>query len=105
MLPSPLRLSVAQVMRMSHGGYPRSEQAYQSPTHAPETQKQKGDHEAAARRGWPVHCEVAWIAGNEIHAESDQEKDGSRQRACQEAEPSPNGDSANDQTDEKGDEQ
>lgn len=92
-------------MRMSYSGYPCSEQAHQSPTYAPETQKQERDHEAATCRGWPIHCEVAWIAGNEIHAESDQEEDGSRQRTCQETEPSPDGDSADDQTDKKGNEQ
>src|SRR5581483_2879906 len=59
MLASPLLLSVTHIMRMSHSGYPCSEQAHKSPTYAPETQKQEGDHEAAACRGWPVHCEIA----------------------------------------------
>ena len=60
-------LSESHVMRMSHGRYPRSEQAYESPTNAPETEQQERDHETPGRHGRPVHYEVAWIAGDEAY--------------------------------------
>src|SRR5438309_2320729 len=64
-------------MRMSHGHYPCSEKTHESPTNAPQTEQQ----------------------------ESNQGEDGSSKRACQEAESATDGDSANDQTDSKANEQ
>src|ERR1700736_1580595 len=80
-------LSQLQVLRVSHGRNPCSEQAYESPAHAPETEQQKRNHETSGRHSRPVGCKVAWIAGDEAHQEGDEEEDGPCKRACQEAEP------------------
>src|SRR6266849_11025378 len=90
---------------MSHGHYPCSEQAHESPAYAPETEQQERNYEAPGRHSRPVHREVAWIAGDEAHQEGDEGEDGSCKRACQEAEPATDGDSADDQTENKADEQ
>src|SRR6266567_6957751 len=86
-------------MRMSHGHYPCSEKTHESPTNAPETEQQERDHETPGRHGRPVHYEVAWIAGDEAHQEGNQVEDGACKSACQEAEPSTDGNSANDPRD------
>src|SRR6266849_2137570 len=88
-------------MRMSHGRYPCSEQTHQSPTNAPQTEQQERDHQTPSRQGRTVHHKVARIAGDEAHQEGNQVEDGSCKSACQEAEPSTDGYSANDQTDKK----
>src|SRR5260370_10493167 len=92
-------------MRMSHGHYQCPEQAHQSPTHAPQTEQQERDQQTPSRHGRPIHCEVAWIAGDEAHQEGKQVEDGACKSACQEAEPTTDGNSANDQTDKKANEQ
>src|SRR6266567_5424375 len=101
---SPL-LSRPHIMRMSHGHYPCSEETHESPTNAPQTEQQERDHQTPSRQGRPVHHKVARIAGDEAHQEGHQVEDGSCKSACQEAEPSTDGYSANDQTDKKANEQ
>src|SRR5260221_4162004 len=98
-------LSEPQIMRMSHGHYPRPEQAHQSPSNAPETEQQERDRQPPSRHGRPIDGEVAWIAGDEAHQEGHQGEDGACKSACQEAEPTTDGNSANDQTDNKANEQ
>src|SRR5690242_4494718 len=97
-------LSETDIMGMSHGRYPCSEETHQSSANAPQTEQQERDHETPGRQGHTVHCEVAWIAGDEAHQESNQVEDSSCKCACQEAEPAADGNSANDQTEHKANE-
>src|SRR6266700_4423894 len=94
-----LLLSRLQIMRMPHGRYPCSEETHQSPTNAPQTEQQERDHQTPSRQGRTVHHKVARIAGDEAHQEGNQVEDGSCKSACQEAEPSTDGNSANDPRD------
>src|SRR5947209_6553211 len=83
-------------MRMSHGRYPCSEQAHQSPANAPQTKQQESEYETPSRQGRTVHYKVAWITRDESHQEGNQVEDGSCKSACQEAEPTTDGNPAND---------
>ena len=96
-----LVLSGPQIMRMSHGHYPCSEEADETPTQAYQTEKQERENEAPSRQDCPTHRKVAWVARDEAHQEGNEGEDSSCENACHEAEPTPDGDSANDNTDEK----
>src|SRR5579859_4125882 len=90
---------------MSHGYYPCAEQAHEPPAYTPQTEQQERNHETPGRHGRPVHREVAWITGDEVHQEGNEGEDGSCQRACHEAEPATDGNSADDHTENKANEQ
>src|SRR5579883_2074946 len=100
-----LLLFEPQIVRMSRGRYPCTEQTHEPPTNTPETEQQQRDHQTPSRSGRPVYYEVAWIAGDETHQKGDEVENGSCKRACQEAEPASDSYSAHDQTDNKANEQ